>query len=424
MKQTKEKKNLKSSKNKIWETVVIGGGPAGMMAAGRAAELGKSVLLVEKNSSLGKKLLITGGGRCNLTNNKPEMRDLVSSYKNKPKALFSVFSQFGVDDTLEFFNSRGMETKVENEGRVFPTSDSAESVWDVVVNYIKKGGVKIQTNTTVTKLSVEKTTNQIKIHTQDGVLKAKKCIVATGGTSHPETGSTGDGYKWLKDLGHTIIDNNFALVPIALTNKWVKDLSGVSIQDAKINIIQDGKKLESRSGKMLFTHFGISGPIVLNMSSKVGDLIQYGDVILELDLVPDFDYAQLRREFHDLLARESNKKIKNTLDELIPAPLIPVVLELTKVDGDKPNHSVSKDDRICIMKLIKGIKLYVKGLLGADKAIVSSGGVKIDEVNFQTMESRIIPNLYIIGDVLNIDRPSGGYSLQICWASGYVAGGS
>lgn len=406
----------------IWDVIVIGGGPAGMMAAGRAAELGKSVLLLEKNPSLGKKLLITGGGRCNVTNYKPEMSTLVSSYKNKPKALYSVFSQFGVEDTLEFFHSKGMPTKQEAEGRIFPESNSAQSVWNVLNQFINSNQVKVKVNAAV--INITKDQELFNIQTINESLTAKSVVIATGGTSHPETGSTGDAFKWLKSLGHTIIDNSFALVPVALKDNWVKTLAGVTLQDIKISIYSDGKKQDSKKGKILFTHFGISGPTVLNMSSQIGDLLQYSKVILELDLLPDLNEGELRTQLNKTLEADINKKIKNTLSNLIPSSLVEAVLQLANVDAQKANNSITKDERLRLVKILKAIPLNVKGLLGADKAIVSSGGVDINEVDFKTMQSRLIPNLFIIGDVLNIDRPSGGYSLQLCWSCGYVAGGS
>jgi predicted Rossmann fold flavoprotein len=408
----------------IYDVIVIGGGPAGMMAAGRAAELGKSVLLLEKNSTLGKKLLITGGGRCNITNYKPEIESLVLSYKNKPKPLYSVFSQFGVEETIQFFKNHGLETKLEAEGRMFPVTEKAESVWEVLVENLKFHKVQVRSKSSVTNISVDESSKLIKVKLKEEELLAKSCVIATGGTSHPETGSTGDGFKWLKNLGHTIVENNFALVPISIKDNWVKTLAGLTLKDIKISIFQDGKKIESKSGKLLFTHFGISGPTVLNMSSKIGDLLQYGEVNLELDLLPELDYGALNIKLQNLFSGDINKKIKNTLNKLIPSALVKFILEFAKIDEDKANNSITKEERLNLVKQIKGVTLNVKGLLGSEKAIVSSGGVKIEEINFQTMESRIIPNLYIVGDLLNIDRPSGGYSLQICWATGFVAGSS
>ncbi len=394
-----------------------------MMAAGRAAEKGKSVLLLEKNAGLGKKLLITGGGRCNLTNNKTEVREIVSKYKNNDQFLFSAFVQFGVKETLEFFNSRGMATKEENEGRVFPVSDKAESVFEVLVNYMKKGGVEIKTNVEVIGLSVDPITKNITIATKSGGgFIATACILATGGTSRPETGSTGEGFKWLKNLGHTIIKNDVALVPVALSDVWAKKMSGVVIDNIKITTFQNGQKQESKIGKILFTHVGISGPTVLNMSKEIGELLKYGKVTIELDLFPKKNIAEVRKQLQELLASENNKKIKNVLSRIIPAGLCDELLKMANIDGDTKNNMVSSESRKKLSLLMKAVPLNVSHLLGADKAIVSSGGVDLKEVNFKTMQSRLIPNLYLIGDMLNIDRPSGGYSLQLCWTTGFVAG--
>lgn len=403
--------------------VVIGGGASGMMAAGRAAELGRSVLLLEKNLTLGKKLLITGGGRCNVTNNKPELRAMLKKYKGNDQFLFSAFSQFGVEEALDFFNRRGMPTKEEAEGRMFPVTNKAQSVFDVLVRYMKQGSVRIQTDAAVVGLAVDVATQHIRIRLKDKTeLTAKSCIVATGGTSRPETGATGEGFAWLKKLGHTIIPNDFALVPIALTDAWAKTLGGVTLKDIKLTTYQNGQKQEAYKGKLLFTHFGISGPTVLNMSKAVGELLQYGEVTIVLDLFPKLDHKELKDQLQTLFISESNKKVKNTLSKLIPASLVSAMLNLARVNGETANHSVRRQDRIALVSLMKDIPLHVKGLLGADKAVVSSGGVALKEVDFKTMQSRIVPNLFLVGDVLNIDRPSGGYSLQLCWTTGFVAG--
>ncbi len=398
-----------------------------MMAAGRAGELGKKVLLLEKNASLGKKLLITGGGRCNVTNNKTEVRDMLAKYKAKGKNsdqfLFSAFSQFAVADTLKFFNSRGMETKEENEGRIFPVSNSAQSVWDVLVKYMKESGVEIRTGSDVAGISVDTETKNIIIKLKGGKeVVTKSCVVATGGTSRPETGSTGDGFTWLKSLGHTVVDNDFALVPIALSDAWAKKLGGVTLSDVKLTTFQNEQKQDARKGKILFTHFGVSGPTILNMSREIGELLQYGEVTIHIDLFPSEDSGKVKEKLQILLVEESNKKLKNILSKIVPSSLVSALLELSGIDGETPSHSVKSEDRTKLAKLLKAIPLHVTGLLGSDKAVVSSGGVVPTEVNFKTMQSRLVPNVYIVGDVLNIDRPSGGYSLQLSWTTGFVAG--
>lgn len=406
-----------------WDVVVIGGGPAGMMAAGTAASRGKKVLLLEKNTELGKKLLITGGGRCNITNNKPDNRVLLAKYKGNDQFLFSAFSQFDVAQTLSFFDERGCTTKEENEGRMFPVSNKAQSVYDVLYTYMYTHKVTIRKSSVVSGISTSKKDDTIIIHTKSGNdIKATTCILATGGTSRPETGSTGEGFMWLKKLGHTIIQSDAALVPITLSDTWVKKLSGIGLNDIKLTTFQNNQKQESYKGKLLFTHVGISGPTVLNMSKDVGELLKYGEVDIMLDLFPTVDVNTLRQRLQSVLVEESNKKIKNVLGTFIPSTLVAPVLELAGVDGQTFCHSVRTEERVTLIKTMKTISLHVKGLLGKDKAVVSSGGVALPEVDFKTMQSRIVPNLYLVGDVLNIDRPSGGYSLQLCWTTGFVAG--
>lgn len=416
------------AKNIKADVVVIGGGPAGMMAAGRAAERGRSVLLLEKNKTLGKKLLLTGGGRCNLTNNIPDIRAMLAKYKNSDQFLFSAFSQFGVKDTLKFFNERGVATKEEAEGRVFPVSNKVQSVLDVLVQYMNEGGVEIRTGVAVGGIFIDVNTKNFSIQLKDGTeIMAKSCVVATGGISRPETGSTGDGFKWLKKLGHKIIDNDFALVPIALKDEWAKKLSGLTLNDVKLTVFLNGqkqKKFGKQEGKLLFTHFGVSGPAILNISKDIGELLEEGEIIIGLDLFSSLDHGALKQKLQALLVAESNKKLKNTLNQIIPSALASALLEMAGINGETANHSVRSEERTKLVALMKNIPLHIEGLLGADKAIVSSGGAALEEVNFKTMQSRFIPNLYIVGDALNINRPSGGYSLQLCWTTGFVAGNS
>jgi predicted Rossmann fold flavoprotein len=455
----------------IWDVIVIGGGPAGMIAAGRAAERARElnaekggaenipinnkdsikILLLEKNDSFGKKLLITGGGRCNVTNAELDDRALLSKFKDAGKFLFSTFSQYGVKDTLEFFHSHGMPTKVEAGKRVFPVSDSAKSVRDVLVNYLKGDGdanpVTVKSNIEVTGFiqSQPGIIDGVKIKNKSDaksrgksiaageIIRGKSFILATGGTSHPETGSTGDGFKWLAKIGHTIIEPSAALVPIKVSDTWVKKLSGISLPNAKLTLFLDGvKQGVGKKGKVLFTHFGLSGPAILNMSSDIGELLKYGEVVLSLDLLPDHDYSTLNEALQRLFTEQNNKKFKNAIvtgksaggknSGLIPSAFVPIILERSGIDGDTQCNSITRLQRLALVKLLKDIHIHPTGLLGADKAIVTSGGVKLEEVDFRTMQSQLIPNLYLVGDVLDIDRPSGGYSLQLCWTTGWVAG--
>lgn len=420
-----------------WDVIVIGGGASGMMAASMAAKRGRRVLLIEKNNTLGKKLLITGGGRCNVTNAEFDNRILLSKYKESDKFLFSAFSQFSVTDSLEFFNSRNMPTKVENEGRVFPLSNKSQSVWDVLVDEMKKYGVTIKSNSTVTKVSA----NSVEVKTSSGTetFSAESIIIATGGTSRPETGSTGDAYAWMKKFGHKVILPTPSLVPVKINDAWVKEMQGITIPDIKVtlSLLDDTEEVlpsnpvasekyqkeYSKKGKVLFTHFGVSGPTILNMSKDIGEHIKYSRVFLFLDLTPTLDHGQLNTALQKLLRDESNnKKIKNALSSLIPTGTVGIVLERAGIDPDIACNSVTREARVALIDSIKNLRMEVEGLLGTEKAIITSGGVELEEIDFKTMRSKIVPSIFIIGDMLNIDRPSGGYSLQLCWTTGFVAG--
>ncbi len=408
----------------VWDVIVVGGGPAGMMAAGTAASNGAKVILIEKNDSLGKKLLITGGGRCNVTNSEFDVRKFLDKFKENGKYLFSAFSKWGVKETLDFFHQRGMETKVEKELRTFPISNSARSVWDVLVDYLKENNVTVLSNSPAKEIVHD---NErifgIKL-INNKIIQGKNLIIATGGTSRPETGSTGDAYGWLKELGHTVIEPTPSLVPIAIKDQWVKKLAGVSFDDIKLTVFQNHTKQESVKGKILFTHVGISGPTILNMSKDIGELLKYGEVVISLDLLPNEDYGTLNKRLQELFKENDKKKFKNALSSLVPSSISPIIVELSGIDGNIQCNSISRESRLDLIQLIKGIPLNVDKLLGLEKAVISSGGVILEEVDFKTMRSRLFSNLYLIGDVLNIDRPSGGYSLQLCWTTGYVAGRS
>ncbi len=407
----------------IWDVVVIGGGPAGMMAAGTAGARGARVLLLEKNPTLGKKLLITGGGRCNVTNAQLDTRVLLEKYGDAGKFLFSAFSQWSTQDTLDFFHTRGMHTKIENELRVFPTSNKAQSVWDVLVTYMQTGNVTVRTNAAVKKIVTNSNTIEAVELAGGEVIKAKSFIVATGGRSHPETGSTGDGFGWLRDLGHTVVDSTAALVPLKLSDPWIKDLAGISMPMVKFAIYQDNVRQSVHKGKLLFTHVGVSGPAILNMSSEVGELLEYGEVKIVADLLPALDHKQVDLALQEIFRDEhNNKKFKNISTELLPVALVYTLGQLAGIDPETPCHSITREQRIALGHLIKELPLHVSGLLGLDKAIITSGGIALEEVDFKTMQSRKISNLFVTGDILNINRPSGGYSLQLCWTTGAVAG--
>ncbi|MES2023238.1 MAG: NAD(P)/FAD-dependent oxidoreductase [Patescibacteria group bacterium] len=409
------------NKEIIWDVIIVGGGAAGMMCAGTAGENDAKVLVIEKNKTLGKKLLITGGGRCNVTNSEFDTRKLLLKFKDNGKFLFSSFSQWAVKETLEFFHMKGMNTKVENELRTFPVSNSAQSVWDVLVENMKKNKVSVLSDSPVTEI-IREDGKIVGVKTKNKVVYGKNIVIATGGTSRPETGSTGDAYKWLKDIGHKIIIPAPSLVPLVIKDTWIKKLAGVSLSDIKITVFQNDKKQDMKIGKMLFTHVGVSGPTILNMSKDIGELLKYGDVNISLDLLPKQDHGMIDKKLQEIFKVNDKKKFKNSLKELVPSAMAPVIVELSKIDPEKNCNSVTKEERKKLTHLLKDLRMQVDKLLGVEKAIITSGGVSLDEVDFKTMHSKIYPNLYFVGDILNIDRPTGGYSLQLCWTTGYVAG--
>jgi predicted Rossmann fold flavoprotein len=409
---------------KVYDVIVVGGGPAGMMAAAHAAERGAQVLLLEKNPDVGKKLLITGGGRCNITNAEFDTRTLLAHYKSASNFLFSAFAKHTVQDTLTYFSNRGLETKVEAEKRAFPITDSARSVYDVLKKHLAQTGVTVRPNSIVTKLLFSK--DQITgLQLLDGTtLMATSYILATGGISRPETGSTGDGFSWLRLIGHTVHTADASLVPLALKEPWVKELAGITLPDVKLSIYQNQEKQKTKRGKLLFTHVGASGPTILNLSKYIGELLEYGTVTIGIDLFPDDDEKALDQKLITLFSEHANKQFKNVLSPFLPTNLANGIVSQGTIPPDLPCHSITKEARKALGTKLKHLTVTVSHLLGVDKAIVTSGGVDLTEIDFRTMVSRKYTNLYVIGDLLNIDRPSGGYSLQLCWTTGYVAGTS
>ncbi len=404
-----------------FDVVVIGGGPSGMMAAGRAAEMGARVLLLEKNESLGKKLRITGGGRCNLTNATFDVHKLKEKFGDKGKFLLPALARFGVQETLDFFHQHRLPTKTEGENRVFPESDKAEDVWGVLIRYMLEHKVTVEYQAVIDGFEMEE--GKIAGVMANGtVIRAQRYILATGGKSRPDTGSTGDGLVWLARIGHHIIEPDASLVPVTIQDPWVKQLQGTSLAQAKLSIVHRGEKRKGVEGKMLFTHFGVSGPLVLNMSRSVRECFGKGKTELSLDVFPGVDSSVLDARLLDIFGRYQNKKIKNALGEFVMPALADAILVLSEIDPEKFVRDITRKERLLLIAVAKDMRMTVSGFLGLHKAIVSSGGVDVKEIDFKTMQSRLYPNLCVIGDALDINRPSGGYSLQICWTTGYVAG--
>lgn len=405
-----------------YDVIVIGGGSSGLMAAGRAGQMGKKVLLLEKNPKLGEKLKITGGGRCNITNAEEDVHALLKNYGKSAPFLYSPFSQFGMKDTFSFFESRGLPLVVEARKRAFPETQKAFDVFKVLEKYLRDGHVTIKTSSPVVKIATE----EGKIR---GVLaggneyQATSFIVATGGVSHPETGSTGDGFKWLKDLGHTIQNPTPDIVPLAVKDSWIKSLAGVSLSFMKITFYVQGVKQFSKTGKILFTHFGLSGPLILNSAKRVGDLLHKGDVTATIDAFPDTDHGALEDRMIKLFDAHKNKALKNVFKEIAPDGTSLALLSLIKtIDADTKVHSITKEERKKLVNLLKALPVSIKGLMGYDRAVISDGGIDLKEIDMKTMRSKKIDNLFVTGDLLHIQRPSGGFSLQLCWTTGYIAG--
>jgi len=392
-----------------------------MMAAGTAASRGRKVLLLEKNKRLGAKLIISGGGRCNLTNAEESVDFLLSNYGKAKGFLHSSFSQFGVKDTFNFFAGLGLPLVVQARKRVFPKSEKATDVFMVLEKYMQAGGVRIKCLSEVDGIAGK----HGKIHhvcVNGEKISADSFIIATGGKSHPETGSTGDGFKWLHQLGHTVVDANPTIVPLAVKEKWVKSLSGVSLSAIKVTFFVDGKSKIKKKGKILFTHFGVSGPMILNLAGRVNKLLHEGEVKMEIDCFPDTDLGALDKRVTNFFNINKNKSLNNILPEICPAGLAKSIMQLLSFNTEAKVHSVTRDQRKEIVHLLKALPATVTGLMGADRAVITDGGVSIKEIDGKTMRSRLYDNLFITGDMLHISRPSGGYSLQLCWTTGYVAG--
>lgn len=417
-----------------YDVIVIGGGASGMMAAGVAAEAGKRVLVLEKNKDLGKKLSISGGGRCNITNAETDIRTFLKSYSTSAEFLYSPFSQFGSKETFEFFENKKLPLKEEARKRVFPKSERAPDVVDTLVRYMHVGNVTIKSNTTVTKILFEeymekkKTITKITgVQTTNGTYHATSYIFATGGVSHPETGSTGDGFKWMKELGHTVNAPTPTIVPIRIKDAWVHALAGISIENMKITFYSDVLGVQTKAfmkkGRVLFTHFGLSGPLILNSSKKVADLMHAGQVTAKIDMFPEVEISDLDKKFVELFDGHKNKVLKNVLKDILPTGTTKGIEKIfsnelleTKV------HSITKDERRKMVETLKGIPVTVEGLMGFEKAVVADGGVILSEIDMKTMRSIKCENLFVTGDLLHINRPTGGWSLQLCWTTGFVAG--
>jgi predicted Rossmann fold flavoprotein len=400
---------------------VIGGGPAGIMAAIRAGELGACVVLLEKNKRLGTKLLITGKGRCNITNKTEDNREMIEAFGKNGKFLFSALNKFGVDEVIRFFEDSGLKTKVERGARVFPESDQSRDVLEALTSNLKKAKVEIKLDSSVKEIIFKNHKIEKVLLFGGREILADNYIIATGGKSYPATGSTGDGYNWLAKMGHTVTQLSPALVPIIIKEKIVKDLEGLSLKNVEISLYENDKKIDSRFGEAIFTADGMSGPIIIDLSSVVGQRLTEKLKLL-IDFKPALDYPTLDLRLQKDFTSQAKKLFKNSLDELLPQKLIPIIIELSGIDPEKRVNMISRDERHKLLHLLKEFKLTVKGLDGFEKAIITAGGVALHEVDPKTMRSKIISNLYLAGEILDLHGPTGGFNLQACWSTGYAAG--
>jgi len=407
-----------------YDLIVIGGGPSGMMAAGRAAENGARVLLIEKNKQLGRKLLLTGKGRCNLTNAEFNNRIFVEKFGKKGQFLFSPLSKLGVQDTIMFFNKLGLPTKIERGKRVFPQSDRSIDVLNVLIHYLRKNNVEIRTQANVKKIVCPRNVIEEVVLANGDKLKAKNYAICTGGKSYPIIGSDGKGYDWLKKMHHTIIDPKPALTSIIIKERWIKELEGLSLKNVSISLYQAGKKVDERFGEALFTARGMSGPIILDMSRHIGQLLKKGRVELVIDFKPALSFPVLDKRIMRDFAEFNKKIFKNSLDKLLPQSLIPVIIRLSGIQPKKKVCEINKLERKKLVHLLKTFKLQVVRLNGFQRAIITTGGVDLKEVDSRTMHSKIIQNLYLAGEVLDLDGPTGGFNLQSCWSTGFTIGES
>lgn len=416
------KNKINKQKNKIWDVLIIGGGASGLMAGAVASAHSLSVLVLDKNKSLGEKLKITGGGRCNITNNEPDIHKMLKVYGEGAPYLYTPFSIFGVKDTFTYFESRGLPLVVEARNRVFPATEKASDVFNILHKELTKNNAEVKLNCTVSDI-IHKGNKIISVNTNQGQFSARSFILATGGLSHPETGSTGDGLRFLRDLGHTVVNPSPDIVPIMVGDSWVKNLAGVSLSFMKITFYLDEKKQFSKTGKILFTHFGLSGPLILNSARNIKILLDKGIVTAHIDLYPDTNIGDLEKRIIKVFDLNKNKMLVSIMKEIVPDGMAKAFGEIIDfIDLDTKVHSVKKEDRRKIVDLLKALPVSVEDLMGYDRSVVSDGGVILSEIDTKTMRSKLFGNLYITGDLLHLNRNSGGYSLQICWTTGYVAG--
>ena len=420
---------------KFYDVIVIGGGASGMFAAGCAAENGADTLLLERNNHMGKKLSITGKGRCNITNI-GEINDFIDSYGKKGKFLYRSFTRFFSHDLIAFFNSYEVRTKVERGGRVFPVSDNSESIVNVLRKYLKANKVTLGLNLRVKEIMIhgnETGENKLKTYKVEGVklcnreeiIKTGKAILATGGLSYPRTGSTGDGYRMAEKLGHSIVSLKPALVPLETKEGFVKDLQGLALKNVSVTLFSNGRKIECEFGEMLFTHFGISGPIILKISGSVVEQLRKNEeVIVSINFKPALDEKKLSDRFLRERKEFGLKSVNNVMKNFLPQRLVPVFLKMADVNGSKKFKQITHQEKEKIIDLLTNFKLKITKPRPIDEAIITRGGISLNEINPYTMESKKVKGLYFCGEIIDIDGKTGGYNLQMAFSTAFLSAGS
>lgn len=415
-------KNLRVEKSDyLKKIVVIGGGPAGMIAASTASERGFDVTLIEKNHKLGKKLAITGKGRCNITND-CDIEELIENVPTNGKFLYSAFYTYTNDDVISMFNNLGVKTKTERGKRVFPESDKAFDVVKALEKQVKNKKVNILLNSRVEKIISKNNKIEKVVLNNKKEIRCDSVIIATGGLSYPLTGSTGDGYKFAISQGHTIVDTKPSLIGIEVQEGFVKDLEKLSLRNVEINVFNSKKKkVYNDFGELEFTKFGLDGPIIKSASCRMKDTTKENYTIL-LDLKPALDEEKLDKRVQKDFQKYTNKKFEKALDDLLPKKLIPIIISLSEISPDTVVHQISREQRKNLVHLLKNLKFTVKRYRPIDEAIITSGGVKVNEINSSTMESKLVEGLFFAGEVIDIDAYTGGFNLQIAFSTGYLAG--
>lgn len=408
--------------SKIYDVAVIGGGPAGMMAAGTAASSGASVILLEKNAVLGQKLLITGSGRCNVTNAEKDIRKVIDTFGKNGRFLYPALNAFSVERTLKFFEEFGVRMTEEKNGKLFPADGDAVYVRNALVRYMDKYGVTVKKSCDVQEI-VARNGRVDTLMTSAGEMRARNIIIATGGLSYPSTGSTGDGYVWAKALGHSIVPTYPVLTPVKLDAPWIARLEGLSLRDARVSAYSDNKKVGSDCNDAVFTRDGMSGPVIFDLSKQLAG-VERINMTLKIDMHPNVSAEELDKQLAEALTEQGKKQVKTVFASFFPPKMLPILFELTGIDPELNASKCSRQNRKDVVKILKELTVPVKGFHGYKRATVTTGGVNLKEVDPKTLRSKKMEGLLFTGEVLDLDAPTGGFNLQMCWSTGYLAGKS